>query len=324
MSRVHTTPRRHPPSSSAGTAGAAGSIDVPEVDPHFFARPPIERADLERILYPIVPRDLSLYYPALTHASVYGLMQYLPEGSPVHKAYTVGHPTFGNNYEKLEFLGDSVIHLALASILVRIFPTRDEGFLSRVRINVEQKSGLAELCRRMHFADFIKRDPSVFLSDDILENVFEGMIGAMYEDQQRFLACGVQKCTGFIWQTLKTRFENIEHDLRVDRNFKDYVVRLKAKRVFENLLWTYGTSRHPTIPRKVMHTATLECSFSPERLAHFLTMPNDTDLITTMQSIPILRTTTRKWTRTAKTIAEAEQEAARELLEALNIEMRLI
>jgi dsRNA-specific ribonuclease len=310
--------------SAAGAERLREVREAPEVDPNFFARPPIERADLERILYPIVPRDLSLYYAALTHASVYGLLPYLPQGAPVHKAYSVGHPIFGNNFEKLEFLGDSVIHLALASILVRIFPTRDEGFLSRVRINVEQKSGLAELCRRMHFSDFIKRDPRVFLSDDMLENVFEGMIGAMYEDQQRFLACGIQKCTGFIWQTLKTRFENIEHDLRVDRNFKDYVVRLKAKRVFEGLTWTYTTSPHPTIPRKVMHTASLECLYSPDRLAHFLTMPNDADLISTMQSIPVMRTVSKKSLRTAKTIAEAEQEAARELLRILHIEMRLI
>jgi dsRNA-specific ribonuclease len=166
----------------------------------FFARPPISRAELERILHPIVPRDLKLYWAALTHASIYN-STFMSEHTNIHPFYTTdAHVVYGNNFEKLEFLGDSIIHASLAMILIRLFPDKDEGFLSRVRINVEQKSGLAELCRHVGIANFVKRHPGLTAGDDLYENVFEGFVGALFEDQQKYLHCGLQKCTDFLWR----------------------------------------------------------------------------------------------------------------------------
>ncbi len=290
------------------------------MNPHNpYENPPISRQDLERILFPLRPRDLTLYWAALTHASAYNNISDFPVSHPF---YREGHPIYGNNFEKLEFLGDSIIHACLASILIRLFPTRDEGFLSRVRIGVEQKSGLAELCRKVGLVDFIKKDPAIPYSDDMLENVFEGFVGALFEDQQLFLSCGIQKCTDFIWRTLKARFDNVLHELRVDNNFKDFVVRLKAKRVLESIHWKHTSSK--TMNTKIVHTAELVCTFSTERIEFFKQHSRDPNLLEAIQSVPVVHTMSRTVRKSAKTISEAEQSASRELLEILNIEMQLI
>lgn len=287
-----------------------------------FENPPIHRPDLERILHPLRPRDMNLYWAALTHASAYNSISEYPPDS-IHSFYKHGHPIFGNNFEKLEFLGDSIIHACLASILIRLFPTRDEGFLSRVRIGVEQKSGLAELCRKVGLVEFIKKDPAIPYTDDMLENIFEGFVGALFEDQQLFLSCGIQKCTDFIWRTLKARFDNVLHELRVDNNFKDFVVRLKAKRVLESLNWKHTSVKSPTTG-KIVHTAELVCTFSNERIEYFKQHHRETNLLETIQSVPVVHTLTRTVRKSAKTISEAEQAASRDLLELLQIQMQLI
>jgi dsRNA-specific ribonuclease len=292
--------------------------------------PPISRAELERILYPIIPRDLSLYWAALTHASVYN-PTFVAEQEIVHPFYTHAgaHPVYGNNFEKLEFLGDSIIHASLAMILIRLFPDKDEGFLSRVRINVEQKSGLAQLCRHTGIANFVKKSPGMNVADDLLENVFEGFVGALFEDQQKFLHCGLQKCTDFLWRTLRLRFDDILHDLRVDNNFKDFVVRLKAKQILQNLTWTNSQTvvqATPTARRQITHHVELVCEYSPERVEYFrIRGYRDPNLLETIQSIPVgVRLERHRVKRSAKTIAEAEQAVCKELMSALSIEVGLL
>lgn len=295
----------------------------------FFARPPISRAELERILHPIIPRDLSLYWAALTHASVYK-PDFMSEHVHIHPFYTTdAHVVYGNNFEKLEFLGDSIIHASLAMILIRLFPDKDEGFLSRVRINVEQKSGLAELCRHVGIANFVKHHPGFTGGDDLYENVFEGFVGALFEDQQKYLHCGLQKCTDFLWRVLKSRFTDIMHDLRVDNNFKDFVVRLKAKQILNTLEWnnTQTVSQaNPTARRIITHHVELTCEYSPERVEYFRVRGyRDAQLSETIQSIPV-GTALKRHTirRSAKTIAQAEQLACKELMRALSIRVGLL
>jgi dsRNA-specific ribonuclease len=297
--------------------------------PEFFARPPISRADLERILHPIVPRDLKLYWAALTHASVYN-STFMSEHTTIHPFYTTdAHVVYGNNFEKLEFLGDSIIHTSLAMILIRLFPDKDEGFLSRVRINVEQKSGLAELCRHVGIANFVKKHPDMNAGDELYENVFEGFVGALFEDQQKYLHCGLQKCTDFLWRVLNSRFTDIMHDLRVDNNFKDYVVRLKAKQILHSLEWNNTQTvvqPTPTSRRLITHHVELTCEYSPERVEYFRVRGyRDPQLSETIQSIPVGASLGRHTIRrSAKTIAQAEQLACKELMHALRIQVGLL
>jgi dsRNA-specific ribonuclease len=295
----------------------------------FFERPPISRAELERILHPIIPRDMKLYWAALTHASIYN-PTFMSEYTTIHPFYRdESHPVYGNNFEKLEFLGDSIIHASLAMILIRLFPDKDEGFLSRVRINVEQKSGLAELCRHTGISEFVKRHPGMSVADELLENVFEGFVGALFEDQQKYLNCGLQKCTDFLWRVLQARFTDIMHDLRVDNNFKDYVIRLKAKQILHSLEWKNSKTvfqATPTSRKVITHHVELICEYSPERIEYFRARGyRDPHLNETIQSIPVGARLGRVVnSHSAKTIAEAEQMVCKALMRELRIKVGLL
>lgn len=287
-----------------------------------FRDPPITRRDLCAILHPIVPRDVTLYWAALTHTSVASVLLKSDddESIVIHDFYKRGHPLFGNNYEKLEFLGDSIIHTALASILIRMYPDKDEGFLSRVRINIERKSGLAQLARQLGLSRFVVKHPDLQLTDAILENVYEGFIGALFEDQQMFLYNGLQRSNEFILRTLKFMLPEI----RNDDNFKDTVLRLLDRHVFENISFEYTLSNErELVRRKENHITTLLCLYSPKRVEYVQNFGySNPDLQSVVTSIPCLHVKTLKITRRGRNKRESEQSASRELMKILRIRMK--
>ena len=119
------------------------------------------------------------------------------------------------------------------------------------------------------------------------------------------------------------------HDLRVDNNFKDFVVRLKAKQILSNLTWTNTQTvvqATPTSRRQITHHVELVCEFSPERLEYFRVRGyRDPNLLESIQSIPVgTRLERHRVKRSAKTIAEAEQAVCKELMRALSIEVGLL
>ena len=79
----------------------------------------------------IAPNDLSLYETAFTHPSIHG--------DPGYK---------GGDYERLEFLGDSVLGYVLADIVYREHPELDQGGLSKVRTQFAKGYSEADLSDR--------------------------------------------------------------------------------------------------------------------------------------------------------------------------------
>ncbi len=61
----------------------------------------------------------------------------------------------GEANERLEFLGDAVLDLALADILYHRFPERDEGELSKIRAVVVSRPVLAEVARRLELGPLL-------------------------------------------------------------------------------------------------------------------------------------------------------------------------
>ncbi len=92
------------------------------------------------------------------------------------------------NNERLEFLGDAVIGLAVAEQLLEHFPEEDdEGHLTQARAQVVSRGGLAKAARRL------KMGPSLYLApgeaqsggaqkDRILCGAFEALAGAIFMD----------------------------------------------------------------------------------------------------------------------------------------------
>ena len=91
------------------------------------------------------------------------------------------------NYERLEFLGDRVLGLAIASLLFKKFPNENEGDLAKRLAFLVQGETLAKLSSQISLGDYImfsdaERDAGGAQNDHILADVFESVIGALYLD----------------------------------------------------------------------------------------------------------------------------------------------
>jgi ribonuclease-3 len=112
----------------------------------------------------------------------------LLEQALVHSSYLHEHPeaAAGHN-ERLEYLGDAVVNLAMSEVLYARHPEDDEGVLSARRAAIVSTSGLSRLAGRIELGDLLllgegeaarggRRRPSLLASS------FEALTGALYLD----------------------------------------------------------------------------------------------------------------------------------------------
>ncbi len=98
-----------------------------------------------------------------------------------HRSYSATHN------ERLEFLGDSVLNLAVADMLYRRLSGLPEGDLSRVRANLVKQETLHQLAQQIGLADVIRLGEGEMKSGgqkrpSILADALESVVGAVYLD----------------------------------------------------------------------------------------------------------------------------------------------
>ena len=119
------------------------------------------------------------------------------------------HRSLGEeNNERLEFLGDSVLSLVAGNYLYKHFPTYEEGRLSQIKANMIQGPTLCEIAHSLGLKDYIHLDPSG-ITDKILENACEALIGAIYLDSQSFDQTSV--CVMKWYQDAEISYEEISN-----------------------------------------------------------------------------------------------------------------
>jgi ribonuclease III len=92
------------------------------------------------------------------------------------------------SYERLEFLGDSVLGLAIASILWKRYPESGEGELARLKAFVVSRASCAQVAERVGIAQLMlekapapeARRREAVANQTILGNVLEALIGAVF------------------------------------------------------------------------------------------------------------------------------------------------
>ncbi|MGM0516199.1 MAG: ribonuclease III [Pseudomonadota bacterium] len=104
-------------------------------------------------------------------------------------AQALRHRSAGRvNNERLEFLGDSILNLAISDYLYRHKPEASEGALSRLRASVVREETLARVARRIGLGEFLVMGSGELKSgghrrDSILADALEAVIGALFLDQ---------------------------------------------------------------------------------------------------------------------------------------------
>lgn len=115
-------------------------------------------------LLPVAPENWALYHRALTHGST-------------------GQP----DYQRLEFLGDRILGLAIADMLYHRYPDEAEGRLSHRLNALVSGATCAEIARQIGLPPHMRlgkqaRDDGANQSDNVLGDVMEAVIGAQYLD----------------------------------------------------------------------------------------------------------------------------------------------
>lgn len=93
----------------------------------------------------------------------------------------------GPNNERLEFLGDAVLNLAVARHLYLVFPAASEGDLSRLRARVVSAEPLAEVAATIGLGDELQLGSGElktggFRRQSILADALEAICGALFLD----------------------------------------------------------------------------------------------------------------------------------------------
>lgn len=93
----------------------------------------------------------------------------------------------GQSYQRLEFLGDRVLGLAIAEMLCAAFPGAPEGELSRRLAELVRRESCAEIAESWDVGPYIKLGAGEALSGErknqtILADVAEAIIGAVFLD----------------------------------------------------------------------------------------------------------------------------------------------
>lgn len=120
-----------------------------------------------------------------------------------HPSATEGKPV-KFSYERLEFLGDSILGAIVAHEAFHAYPELDEGGLTRIKVALVSGSSLSDVAGGLGFADVI-----VFGSSErgtgrrglhsALENVYEAIVAAL------FLDAGLDEARNFVRRTLIPR-----------------------------------------------------------------------------------------------------------------------
>jgi ribonuclease III len=126
--------------------------------------------------------------------------------------------------ERLEFLGDSVLNISVASYLYERFPSENEGFLTRMRTKLVNGKMLARLCKYVGLEKHILLSRQIEESEgrfnsNILEDAFEAFLGAIYLD------LGFQAACDWIMQVIEMHIDFTDL-IVLNNNYKDQFFKL--------------------------------------------------------------------------------------------------
>lgn len=124
------------------------------------------------------------------------------------------------SYERLEFLGDSVIHLVLADYLHDRYPEEQEGFMTRLRTKIESGTTLAHLSKVIGLHEYviiarnIEQIGGREKNAHILEDAFEAFIGILYQ------SADFNTCKKFLVGLIENEVD-MSSLIHIETNYKD-------------------------------------------------------------------------------------------------------
>lgn len=146
------------------------------------------------------------------------------------------HPSFRyenavpglDHFDRMEFLGDSILNEVICFKIYKTFQDADEGLLSRLRSTLVSRRILIKIARELKLNKFMrlgrgfKKSSPAFLKAKVLADVFESLIAAIYFD------LGRKKTENFILEHFDEYFD-IKKLFRLDPNPKSTLQEISQK-----------------------------------------------------------------------------------------------
>ncbi len=112
------------------------------------------------------------------------------------------------SYERLEFLGDAVVELAIREYLFQEFPDEDEGELSKIKAVAVSKPVLSAKAANLDLGKYLylgkgEKESGGRNKDSILCDVFESLVGVV------FINNGYRDAAEFVVETLRGEVDNL-------------------------------------------------------------------------------------------------------------------
>jgi ribonuclease-3 len=181
--------------------------------------------DLKKLL-DFSPKKINQYKKAFTHRSVQIRDK---KGIPI-------------NYERLEFLGDSILGSVISSYLYKKVPKGSEGYLTQMRSKIVSRKHLNELGKDLGLIRFVKSNiDQTNVGENIHGNIFEALVGAIYLDK------GYNFCQKFIYAKVIVPYVDIEKLEGKITSYKGLIIEWCQKKKKKYSFETYEDSGNETI-----------------------------------------------------------------------------
>ncbi|MEN8117611.1 MAG: ribonuclease III [Bacteroidota bacterium] len=149
------------------------------------------------------------------------------------------------NNERLEYLGDAILGAVIADFLYNRFPQEDEGFLTKTRSKLVNRTFLTKLTFDMGLNVFIDSNTTKNIDKShIYGDALEALIGAIYLDKD------YQAAKFFVTKKILSQFVDLNEIEQEDTNFKSQLIewcqKNKKEIVFETTEETNEKLKQPT------------------------------------------------------------------------------
>ena len=167
----------------------------------------------------------------------------------LHQALT--HTSYANesrvsieHNERLEFLGDAVLELAISTYLFNHFPGLPEGDLTKARAAVVCEASLSSRAAELHLGDYLLLGHGEQTSggrrrSSILEDAFESVIGAIYMDQ------GWEKAKSYVLRQLEDHLNKVENGSTKVRDYKTMLQELVQRKADSHVVYELLCASEP-------------------------------------------------------------------------------
>lgn len=133
--------------------------------------------------------------------------------------------------ERLEFLGDTILDSVVSEYLFKIYPMKDEGFLTEMRAKIVNRQSLNQICKKLRLSELIQFNQTRRgqVNKSMYGDALEAFVGAIYLDR------GYKVTKRFILRKILRDLVDLDDVETTIYNFKSMLLEYVQKEKLEPL-----------------------------------------------------------------------------------------